>query len=235
MENTAQNKNESMELKLYNQGGEEVGSVKLPNAVFGVKMNTDVVHEVIVANLANSRPPVAHAKDRSEVRGGGRKPWRQKGTGRARHSSIRSPIWRTGGVTFGPRSTDNYSKKVNKKTKRSALLMALSSKVTDKEILMLDKLQLDGAKTKEANIVLDALVPKLENYNDKKGGKGGKKKDSILIITPKKDRALERAVNNIPHAGVLAADSLNAREVLAKKYIIVCQDAVGVIEKTYNA
>ena len=216
-----------MEIKLYNQIGEEVGTVNLPDSVFGVKMNPNVVHEVIVANLANSRPPVAHTKDRSEVRGGGRKPWRQKGTGRARHSSIRSPIWRTGGVTFGPRSTDNYSKKVNKKIKTKALLMALSSKVTDKQILMLDKLQLDNAKTKTAAIVLCALEPRLDEFNDKK-------KNKILIITTKKDRNLEKATNNIPHVDVIPADSLNAREILRSKYTIMCSDAVGVIEKTYK-
>jgi len=125
---------------VYNQQGEKVGQVDLPAELFGVPLNRDLVHQVVVTQMANSRQVLAHTKDRSEVRGGGAKPWRQKGTGRARHGSIRSPIWVGGGVAFGPTKERVFAKKINKKMKRQALFMVLSSKVKDKEIVLLDKI-----------------------------------------------------------------------------------------------
>ena len=148
-----------MKTVIYNLKGEEVGESDLPSEIFGFKkLNHDLMHQALVAQIANSRQVIAHTKTRKEVKGGGRKPWRQKGTGRARHGSIRSPLWKGGGVTFGPRKNKNFSKKINKKMKRKALFMALSSKVLDKEIVLVDKLVLRDAKTNAMIIALNSVL-----------------------------------------------------------------------------
>src|SRR3990167_7958338 len=139
-----------MKVKLYNQVAEEVGKTELPDEVFGLKWNADLVHQVVTSQEANRRPTVAHAKGRGEVRGGGRKPWRQKGTGRARHGSIRSPIWKGGGVTHGPLKEKNYKKKINKKMAKKALFAVLSAKARDNEIIVLDDLKFSEPKTRLA-------------------------------------------------------------------------------------
>lgn len=216
-------------MDLYNQSGEVIGDVKLPDKIFDVAMNAGVVKQAVDAQLANSRQVTAHAKDRSEVRGGGRKPWRQKGTGRARHASIRSPIWRHGGATFGPTKERNFEKKINKKTKRRALFMALSSKVKDRELMVLDVLNFETPKTKIAAGVLKTLSTKLDGYKENK-----RKKDKIVLVTPDQNRDAVRAINNLPFAVLMPANSLNVRDILAKKYIILLKDAVSVIEKTYK-
>ena len=218
-----------MKTDLYNQSGEVVGDVDLPDKIFGVAMNADVVKQAVDAQLANSRQVIAHAKDRSEVRGGGRKPWRQKGTGRARHASIRSPIWRHGGVAFGPTKERNFEKKINKKTKRKALFMALSSKFKDRELLVLDALNFEVPKTKIAASTLKTLSSKLDGYSENK-----KKKDRIVLVTPNQDKNILRALNNLPFAELMPANSLNVRDVLAPKYMILLKDAVPVIEKTFR-
>ena len=218
-----------MKTKLFNQSGEIIGEVDLPDKIFGVVMNAELVKQVIDAQSANSRQIIAHTKDRSEVRGGGRKPWRQKGTGRARHASIRSPIWKGGGVAFGPTKERNFEKKINKKMKRRALFMALSSKVGDRELLVLDALNFETPKTKIAANTLKVLSAKLDGYRESK-----KKRDSILLVTPGQDKNIIRAVNNLPFIEMLSADSLNIRDVLAKKYTILLKDAVPVIEKTFR-
>jgi len=218
-----------MEISTYNQNGEIVGTVNLPDGIFGVKMNPDLVHQVLVAQMANARQVIAHTKGRGEVRGGGRKPWRQKGTGRARHASIRSPIWKGGGVTFGPTKERNFSKKINKKMKRKALFMALSSKAKDKELLLLDNLKMSASKTKEALSVINALSEKMEGYK-----KAKEKRDSVLFVIPGKDRTILQATNNLPFVEVLDARSLNVQDLLEKKYLILLKDAVPVIEKTFR-
>ena len=139
-----------MDAKVYNNKGEETSTIKLPEAVFNTKLNTDLIHQVVVAMEGNARTPVAHTKDRSEVRGGGRKPWQQKGTGRARHGSSRSPIWIGGGVTHGPRNEKDYSRKINKKMKVAALYSVLSEKMRQGEILFIDSMAMPESKTKMA-------------------------------------------------------------------------------------
>ncbi len=218
-----------MKTELYNQNAEVIGEAELPDGIFGVKMNPDLVHQAIVAQMANARQVIAHTKGRGEVRGGGRKPWRQKGTGRARHASIRSPIWKGGGVAFGPTKERNFEKKINKKTKRKALFMALSSKVTDKELMLLDSLKLNTPKTKEALSVINGLSGKMAGYKNMK-----KKRDSILFVMPEKDKMILQAVNNLPFVETTDAKSLNVRDLLEKKYLILLKDAVPVIEKTYK-
>ncbi len=218
-----------MKTELYNQNAEVIGEAELPDGIFGVKMNPDLVHQAIVAQMANARQVIAHTKGRGEVRGGGKKPWRQKGTGRARHASIRSPIWKGGGVAFGPTKERNFEKKINKKTKRKALFMALSSKVTDKELMLLDSLKLSAPKTKEALNVINSLSGKMAGYKNMK-----KKRDSILFVMPEKDKMILQAVNNLPFVETTDAKSLNVRDLLEKKYLILLKDAVPVIEKTFR-
>ena len=208
---------------IYNQEGKEVGKAKLPAEIFDVPMNKDLVHQVMVAQIANARQVLAHTKDRSEVRGGGAKPWRQKGTGRARHGSIRSPLWRGGGVTFGPTKEKVFAKKINKKMKRQALLIVLSSKVKDKEMVLLDKLELAQAKTKQIMEVFNNLKAKIKKDLTK----------GTLIVLLTSDQKTIRATKNIPKIKTIRADSLNVVDVLSCRYLLMPQEAIEVIKKTY--
>ncbi len=206
-----------MKTIIYNQEGKKIEPIELPAEIFAVPMNKDLVHQAVVSQMANSRRVLAHAKDRSERRGGGAKPWRQKGTGRARHGSVRSPIWRGGGVTFGPSKERVFTKKINKKMKRLALLMALSSKAKDKEIVLLDKLELAQAKTREMLKVLRSL------RIDK----------TALIVLDKTSQKIIRTARNIPEAKTISADSLNVIDVLSYKYLLMPKEAIEIIKKTY--
>jgi len=209
----------------YNIKGEKVGMSKLPPAIFDVEMNTDLVHQAAVTQMANRRQIVAHTKDRSKVRGGGIKPWRQKGTGRARHGSIRSPLWVGGGVTFGPNAERVFKKKINKKMKRKALFMVLTSKVKDNELILLDKLEIKEPKTK---IMVEAFK------NLFKDDIKNKKQAGVLAVIPKKDENIIRAIRNIPRTKIIRADSLNVLDLLSFKYLLMPKEAIKVIEKTYG-
>ncbi len=213
-----------METQVYNQEGKATGKVQLPEAIFELKWNSDLLHQVVVGFMANMRTPVAHTKDRSEVRGGGRKPWQQKGTGRARHGSSRSPLWRGGGITFGPRNDKDYSKKINKKMKVKALYIALSQKLRDGEILFVDKLSFTDPKTAQAKGILTSLssVKGFETLVSKK-------KNSALIAIKEKDSAIEKSFNNISNIEVEEVRNLNAYDILSHKYIIISnpQDAIA--------
>jgi len=214
-----------MEVNIYNQNAEIVGKSDLPDSIFGVKLNSDLMHQALTAQLANARKSVAHTKDRSEVRGGGKKPWKQKGTGRARHGSIRSPIWKGGGVTFGPRKEKIYKVKINKKQKRKALFMALSSKINDKEMALLDKFEIGEVKTKKMAGILDMFS---------KAVWGNSRLKKTLVVLPQSDRKILLSTRNIPAAKIISADSLNIYDLLAYKYLIMPKDAIGIIEKTYK-
>jgi large subunit ribosomal protein L4 len=218
-----------MKTELYNQTAEVIGEVELPDNIFGLKMNPDLVQQVLEAQLGSSRKVLAHAKGRGEVRGGGKKPWKQKGTGRARHASIRSPIWKGGGVTFGPTKERNFAKKINKKMKRKALFMVLSSKIEDNQLLALDNFNFNEYKTKEAQKITKALSQKLAGFRTSK-----KKSDSILFITPVKEVAVSKAFKNLPRIGLISADSLNIKDILKNKFLILLKDAILVMEKTYR-
>ena len=207
-------------INTYNTEGKKIGTAMLPPEIFDIEINADLIHQAVIAQLANSRQVIAHAKGRSEVRGGGRKPWRQKGTGRARHGSIRSPIWRGGGVTFGPTKERVFKKKINKKMKRKALFMVLTSKIKDDELILLDKLEIKEPKTKPMSETLEALLKK--------------KQKSVLVVIPKKDEKIIRANRNIPYTKTLRADSLNVLDLLSFKYLLMPKEAIKVIEKTYG-
>ncbi len=212
-----------MKAIVYNQKGEKVGQAELPAEIFEVAINKNLVHQAVVTQMANARQVIAHTKDRSEARGGGRKPWQQKGTGRARHGSIRSPIWRGGGVTFGPTKERVFAKKINKKMKRQALLMVLSSKVKDQEMILLDKLEIAEAKTKQMVEVIKNLKAKIKKDLDK----------GTLIVLPEVEPKITRAVRNIPKIKTIRADSLNVLDVLSSQYLLMPQGAIEVIKKTY--
>src|SRR6202451_4888177 len=147
-----------MEAPIYNAQGKNAGSVELPESVFGVAWNDSLMHQVVTSMQDNARTNVAHTKNRGDVRGGGRKPWQQKGTGRARHGSSRSPIWKGGGVTHGPRNEKDYSQKINRKQAQKALLVALSRKFKDGEIILIDSLSMPAPKTAQAKVMLAALA-----------------------------------------------------------------------------
>lgn len=203
---------------IYNQKAEAVGKFALPESIFALPWNPDLVHQVIVSMQANKRVLVAHTKGRGEVAGGGRKPWRQKGTGRARHGSIRSPIWRGGGITHGPTKEKIYSKKINKKMGKKAFYTALSQKLRDKEILFLDKIILTQPKTKEANIIIKNLSG-IKNFEKL----SSKKKNRAILALPKKDADIERGFRNIPGLHVTRFSNLNALVLANYKYLIITE------------
>src|SRR3989344_6588515 len=163
-----------MEATIYNQKGKETGKIQLSEKIFGLKWNADLVHQVVTSMETSLRMPVAHTKNRGDVRGGGIKPWKQKGTGRARHGSIRSPLWVGGGVTHGPNNLKNFDRKVNKKMKAKALYTILSKKFKDDEIIFVNELELSGIKTKLAKEVMDSLFEAASK----------KKTNAVLLAIP---------------------------------------------------
>jgi large subunit ribosomal protein L4 len=207
-----------MFVKTYDQNGKEIGQTRLPKEIFEIRVNPDLVHQVVVSQMANRRKIIAHTKNRGEVRGGGRKPWRQKGTGWARAGSIRSPIWRGGGVTFGPTKERVFKKKINKKMRRKALFMVLSAKAKEKLIIVLDDLKLEVPKTKEMAKIIQKIIPK---------------KISAIIALPKKDEEILRAGRNIEGLQIMEARNLNALDLLSFKYLIIPKGTIKTIKETF--
>jgi large subunit ribosomal protein L4 len=202
--------------KVYNQKGKEIGEVKLPAKVFGLSWNADLVHQVITSMLSDSRVIYAHTKDRGEVRGGGIKPWKQKGTGRARHGSTRSPIWVHGGISHGPNSFKNYGRKINKKMKVKALYTILSRKLKDGEILFVDKFEIAKPKTIEALEILSSLG-KIKTSSDILS----KKKNSATIAISGKKPAFEKSFANIGNVKVDEVRNINPVDLLNMKYLVI--------------
>ncbi|MBL7045063.1 MAG: 50S ribosomal protein L4 [Parcubacteria group bacterium] len=205
-----------METKVYNLEGKETGKVNLPESVFNLPWNDDLVHQVVVSQQSNLRTPVAHTKDRSEVRGGGRKPWRQKGTGSARHGSRRSPIWRGGGITFGPRNDKDYSKKINKKMKAKALFTVLSRKLKDGEIIFVDSFAFAEPKAKKAKEVVSNLS-KIAGFDTL----STKRKNAALFALGIKDKNTEKSFQNFGNISVDEARNLDPLDILTYKYLVV--------------
>ena len=207
-----------MKVPIYNQKREEVGTTLLPKEIFEVSLNSDLVHQVVQSQMANRRQKIAKVKDRAEVRGGGRKPWQQKGTGRARHGSIRSPLWRGGGVTFGPRTEKVFTKKIPKKMRRKALFMILSAKTKEGTILILDNLKIEKPKTK----VMAEIFKKL--FLNKGTG---------LIILPQKDENTLKSIRNISKIKTILARDLNVLDLLSYKYLIMPKESIKIIKETF--
>jgi large subunit ribosomal protein L4 len=201
---------------LYNMSGEQIGDIELKDDVFGVEINTHVMYEAVKAYLANQRQGTQSAKTRSEVRGGGRKPWRQKGTGRARQGSIRSPQWKGGGVVFAPKPRD-YSIRLPKKVRRLALKSAFSSKVASGEIIVVDSLTLNEPKTKEMVSLLKSL--KIDR--------------KALIVLPEKDEKVVRSAQNIPGIKTTQVNTLNVYDILNHDMFIITKEAVNKVEEVY--
>ena len=205
-----------MESKLYNQKAEEAGKIDLPETVFNLPWNSDLVHQVVTAMQANLRSPWAHTKTRGEVSGGGKKPWRQKGLGKARHGSIRSPIWVGGGIAHGPRKDKDYSVKINAKAKKKAFYTVLSQKLRDNEILFLDKMDFSQPKTKEAVEVVNSLS-KIGGFEKMKN----KKKNKAILALDKKEQNVSKSFRNIPGMEIYQARNLNILDILNFKYLVI--------------
>ncbi len=208
----------AIETEVYNQKGKSVGKLSLPETIFGLTWNGDLVHQVVTAMQANARTPVAHTKDRSDVRGGGRKPWRQKGTGRARHGSSRSPIWKGGGITHGPRSEKSYEQKINKKMKAKALFTVLSEKFRKGQILFVDEMSLKNIKTKDAVSIIKDLST-VSGFEKIMGGK----KVNVYITTPAKTDNLKKSFANIKTVEIDEVRNINPVDLLTYRYIIISQ------------
>jgi len=213
------NKSEKkLEATIYSQEGKKVGTKALPETVFGESWNADLVHEVVVSMQGNVRANTAHTKMRGEVSGGGKKPWKQKGTGRARHGSTRSPIWRGGGVTFGPRNDRNYTRKLNKNVRAKALACVLSHKFADGEILLVDSLSFKDPKTADARSFIDAAA-KVEGMESL----GTKKANAALVVLDVRDQNTELSFRNLGNIHVMNVKDVSPVDLLTYKYVIVAK------------
>lgn len=205
-----------MEHIIYNQKGQESGKIKLPESVFGIAWNADLVHQVVTSMMSSARHPIAHTKTRGEVSGGGKKPWQQKGTGRARHGSTRSPIWVGGGIAHGPRNDKNFDRKVNKKAKSKALYAILSKKLKDGEILFVDSLNFSKPQTKDAKeiIVSFSKIKGFEKFSTKP-------KNVALIALDKKTTEVTKSFQNFGNVSVEELRTINPVSLMNHKYLVI--------------
>ena len=209
-----------MKAPIYNQQGEKMGETELPTQIFDVPFNSDLVHQVVVSQMANKRRVIAHTKGRGAVSGGGRKPWAQKGLGRARQGSIRSPQWRKGGVVFGPRKTRVFKKTIPEKMRRIALFSALSEKARGKELILLEDLPQEYSKTK----ALHSLLRKLPLQEK-----------TLLVAYPEKAKFLAKAARNLSFARPVPVKGLNALDLLSAKFFLTTKTGLEELEKTFGA
>lgn len=204
------------EAVIYTMAGKEAGSIALPAEIFGAQWNADLVHQVVTGMQANARAVTAHTKNRAEVRGGGKKPWKQKGTGRARHGSSRSPIWVGGGVTHGPRAERNYSVKINRKMRVAALASLLSKKFADGEVIFVESLSFKAPKTADAVKAIAALSKAV-----KAEALTTKAKNAAIIAFATKDENAEKSLRNIGNLMTEEVRNLNVADLATKKYLII--------------
>ncbi|MBU2544833.1 50S ribosomal protein L4 [Patescibacteria group bacterium] len=207
-----------MKVKVYNQNKEELKEIELPKEIFEVEVNSDLIHQVVLGQQSNRRQGTAQAKMRGEVSGGGKKPWRQKGTGRARHGSTRSPLWKGGGITFGPRSDRNYKKTIPTKMRRKALIMVLSAKAKESMVIVVDKLDFNKPETKQMKKVLNTLFLK--------DGSG-------ILVLSKMDKNLILSIRNIPKTMSIQAKDLNVLDLLNYKYVVVSEAGIKKIKDVF--
>ncbi len=217
-----------MEVAVYTQEGKEAKKLTLPQEIFGVEWNGDLVSQVLYIQGSNRRAGTAHTKDRSEVSGGGKKPWAQKGSGRARHGSSRSPIWRHGGVTFGPRNDKNYKKVLTDSMKHAALFALLSAKVRDGKVLFVDAVANTDGKTKTAETVMKNLsvAPGFKTITYKKVG-------NVLMTTPKLAESEKKGFRNLPYVTFANLSHLNPLDIANTRYLIITnpEETIAVLSK----
>ncbi len=220
-----------METVIYNQKGEAAGKISLPESVFGVKWNSDLVHQVVSTMRTNMRKPIAHTKDRGEVRGGGKKPWQQKGTGRSRHGSIRSPIWVGGGVAHGPTKDKNFERKINRKMKAKAVYTILSRKLKDNEMIFVDDFSFAAPKAKEAKQIF-ASLGKVKNFK----GLATKKRNAVYVALGSKDANTEKSFRNFGNVLVSELRNISPVDLVNYKYILITkpENSVQFLAKKMN-
>lgn len=214
----------SLKIKVYNQAAEAIKDLELNVKIFGVKPNNELLHQAMVAQMAAQRQVLANTKDRSEVRGGGKKPWKQKGTGRARVGSSRSPLWRAGGVTFGPTKDRNFKVKINQKMKQKAIFMALSDKVASDALVILDGLEFKEYKTKQFNAMLSALEKKVLK-NERR---------NILIVSETKNEKAKYSGRNLTGVKMINLENINLIDLLNYKNLLLTANAVKVLTDRYQ-
>ena len=213
-----------MKIKVYNQSAEAVKDLELDAKIFGVKPNHDLLHQAVITQQANARQVLAHTKDRSEVSGGGKKPWKQKGTGRARVGSSRSPLWIGGGVTFGPTKNRNFKQKINQKMKQKAMFMALSDKAVTETLVVLENLNFSEFKTKKFNAILSA-VEKNVLKNDRR---------DILVINEAKNEKAQYSGRNLEGVKIINLENINLLDILNYKNLLVTEAAVKSLSDRYS-
>ncbi len=213
----------NMKATVYNTQGKETTAFEMPESVFNQKWNADLMHEVVVSMMSNARASIASTKGRGAVRGGGKKPWRQKGTGRARHGSSRSPIWRGGGVTHGPLAARSYVKKINRSARAKALGIALSKKFADGEIVLVDTFNFTAPKAKDARAALVSLsaIPNAATLKSKR-------KNAALIVIPTRSAAIEKSFQNFGNVVVAQAKDINPVEILTNKYVLIVEPGTSI-------
>lgn len=217
-----------IKINIYNQQAEKVAEKSVSSRVFGVTVNEALVHQAVVAQMGNERQVLAHTKVRSEVRGGGKKPWRQKGTGRARVGSSRSPIWIGGGVVFGPRKDRNFSKDINKKMRQKAIFMALSDRTANNSLIVLDTLDIAQYKTKIFDGILKNIETKVLGITDKR------LKRSILVLNDSQTPETKFSARNLKGVEIANLSNINILDLLKNKVIILSQEAIVKLEKQYK-
>lgn len=219
-----------MQTVIYSVQGKKAGTVELPESVFGVPFNADLVHQVLVSMESNQRAGTAHTKNRGEVEGSRAKPWKQKGTGRARHGDKRSPIWRGGGVTHGPRNERNYKKVIPAAMKKGALMSVLSEKLRQEKMLFVEKLTLAESKTKDAASILKQLATV-------DGAKNITRKDArVCLVVKDAPRALVNSFRNLPQVSLVSARQVSAQDIAIARYVIVtdAEEAVNAVVERVN-
>lgn len=213
----------SLKVKVYNKLAENIKELEVSSKIFEVKASNELLHQVVVSQMANARQVIADTKGRAEVSGGGKKPWKQKGTGRARAGSSRSPLWRGGGVTFGPSSERNFKKKINQKMKQKAMFMVLSDKLSTGHLIVMDDLKFEDFKTKDFNKMLKSLEEKVLNDS---------RRDFLVVNTEKSEKTLFSG-RNLKGVKVVNQENLNVLELLDYKNLILSEESIKVLEKTY--
>ncbi len=214
----------SIKVKVYNQSAAPVKDLELSAKIFGVKANADLLHQAVVTQQANERQVLAHTKDRSEVRGGGKKPWKQKGTGRARVGSSRSPLWIGGGVTFGPTKDRNFSMKMNKKMRQKAIMMALSDKIAQSSLVIVDTLNMAEFKTKQFDAMLKAFEKNILPADRR----------SLLVLNSEKDEKARYSGRNLKGVNIINPENINIVDILTSRQVLMTEEGIKALEVKYG-